>query len=67
MFEKISWKEYRELIPKEWNPGLSSPFDPIASKMAEEAGIEVVIMNGKPIDNLANYLKGEKFLGTIIS
>jgi uridylate kinase len=65
--EKISWVEYRKLIPAEWNPGLNSPFDPIASKMAQEEKIEVVIMNGKPIDNLAHYLNGEKFLGTLIS
>jgi uridylate kinase len=65
-FEEISWAEYRALIPTEWNPGLSSPFDPIASKMAEEEGIEVIIMNGKPIDNLAKCLNGEKFLGTTI-
>jgi uridylate kinase len=54
------------LIPVEWNPGLNSPFDPIASKMAEGEEMEVVIMNGKPIDNLAKYLNGEKFLGTVI-
>jgi uridylate kinase len=65
--EQISWKDYRTLIPEEWNPGLNTPFDPIASKMAEEEGMEVIIMNGKPIDNLANYLNGEKFLGTVIS
>lgn len=65
--EKISWEDYRALIPKEWNPGLNSPFDPIASKNAEEEGIEVIIMNGKPIDNLANYLDGKKFLGTVIN
>ena len=65
--EQISWTEYRKLIPKEWSSRLSSPFDPIASKMAEEAGIEVVIMNGKPIDNLAKYLNGGKFSGTVIS
>jgi len=64
--EKISWEEYRKLIPKEWNPGLNSPFDPIASEIAEKEGMEVVIMNGKPIDNLLNYLNGEKFLGTVI-
>jgi uridylate kinase len=64
--ERISWAEYRKLIPETWFPGLNSPFDPIASKMAEKEGIEVVIMNGKPIDNLAKYLNGEKFLGTII-
>ena len=64
--EKISWAEYRKLIPAEWNPGLNSPFDPIASKMAEEEGMEVVIMNGKPISDLANYLNSEKFFGTVI-
>jgi len=64
--ENISWADYRKLIPTEWNAGLNSPFDPVASKMAEEEGIEVAIMNGKPIDNLANYLNGEKFSGTII-
>lgn len=66
--EKISWTDYRDLIPKEWtHSGLNTPFDPIASKLAEEEGMEVVIMNGKPIDNLKNYLNGEKFLGTVIS
>lgn len=65
-FEQISWPEYRKLIPKEWNPGLNSPFDPVASEMAEKEGMEVIIMNGKPIDNLAKYLNGEKFLGTVI-
>jgi len=65
--EKISWTEYRKLIPKEWNPGLNTPFDPIASEMAEKEGMEVVIMNGKPIDNLRKYLNEENFLGTVIS
>lgn len=66
--EQISWEDYRALIPKEWtHAGLNSPFDPIASKAAEEAGITVFIMNGKPIDNLAKCLDGEKFMGTTIS
>lgn len=65
--EKISWKEYRELIPAEWNPGLSTPFDPIASKMAEENNIEVAILNGKNIENLSKYLNNEDFKGTVIN
>jgi uridylate kinase len=64
--EEISWVEYRKLIPKEWKPGLNTPFDPVASKMAEENNIEVIIINGKPINNLAKCLNGEKFLGTVI-
>ena len=65
--EQISWAEYRKLIPAEWTSGLNSPFDPVASKMAEKEGIKAIIMNGKPIDNLAKCLNGEKFLGTVIS
>jgi uridylate kinase len=64
--EKISWAQYRRLIPSEWQPGLNSPFDPIASRMAEEDGIEVIIMNGKPINNLEKCLNEEEFLGTTI-
>ncbi len=65
-FESISWSEYRKLIPEDWNPGLSTPFDPIAAKEAESSGIEVSIMNGKPLDNFAEYLRGGKFKGTVI-
>src|SRR3989338_42772 len=65
--EQIFWKDYRAMIPEEFSPGLNSPFDPIASEMAEKEGITVMMMNGKPIDNLAKCLNGEKFLGTVIS
>ncbi|MCX6755601.1 MAG: UMP kinase [Candidatus Nomurabacteria bacterium] len=64
--ENISWSEYRELIPKEWNPGLSTPFDPIASGVAESEGIEVAILNGKNIENLENCLNNLEFIGTKI-
>lgn len=64
--EELSWADYRKLIPKEWNPGLNTPFDPVASEMAEKEKIEVIIMNGKPIKNFAKCLNGEKFLGTVI-
>lgn len=65
-FENISWGEFRKLLPNEWDPGLNSPFDPIAAKKAEELGLEVVIMNGKNIDNLKNFLDGKEFVGTVI-
>lgn len=66
--EKTSWADYRKIIPSEWtHAGLNTPFDPIASKLAEEEGIEVAIMNGKNLENLKNYLNGEEFKGTIIS
>jgi uridylate kinase len=64
--EKASWSEFRTLLPTDWNPGLNSPFDPIAAKEAESLGLEVSIMNGKNIENLRNYLDGNAFIGSII-
>lgn len=67
IIEKISWADFRTLIPNEWNPNLSSPFDPIAAGEAESSGLEVIIMNGKNVENLKRYLNGEEFVGTVIS
>ena len=64
--EKISWSDYRKIIPKEWTSGLNSPFDPTASEEAEKVGIEVDILNGKNISNLEKCLKGGGFVGTKI-
>ncbi len=65
--ERIKWAEFRKLIPTEWDPGLSSPFDPVAAREAEESGIEVAIMNGAHLDRFSDYLDGKPFTGTVIS
>jgi uridylate kinase len=65
--EKISWDEFRKLLPTEWSPGINAPFDPIAAKMAQEMNLEVAVMNGKNLENLKNYLDGKEFVGTVIS
>lgn len=65
--EKISWADFRKLIPAEWDPGLSSPFDPIAAKEAETLGLEVAIINGTKLEEFSNYLDGKHFIGTVIS
>lgn len=65
--ERIGWRDFKKLIGGEWKAGLNIPFDPAASKKAEEFGIHVVILNGKNLSNLQNYLDGKKFNGTVIS
>lgn len=65
--ETISWSDFRALIPKDWDPGLSAPFDPIAAKAADEGGIEVALINGDKPEALTNYLDGNEFIGTLIS
>ena len=64
--EESTWTDFRSLLPTKWNPGLNAPFDPMAAKEASELGLEVVIMNGKNIDNLKDYLDGKEFQGTVI-
>ena len=64
--EDVTWAEFRQLIPSEWDPGLSSPFDPIAAKEAEENNIEVASICGERLGELKNYLNGQSFMGTLI-
>lgn len=64
--KEISWADFRKLIPSEWDPGLSSPFDPIAAREAEAKGIEVACINGSRLEELGNYLNNDLFVGTRI-
>lgn len=65
-FSQISWKNFRKIVGDKWDPGMNVPFDPIASKLAQEEKIEVAIMNGRKLQNLEKYLEDEKIQGTII-
>lgn len=65
--ERSTWADFRKLIPKDWDPGLSSPFDPVAAKEAEAMGLEVAVINGASLEELENYISGKPFVGTVIS
>lgn len=65
--EKISWKDFIDIVGKTWDPGLNVPFDPIASDFANKNGISVVCADGKDIDNTISILKNSTFIGTLIS
>ncbi|MDR2490449.1 MAG: UMP kinase [Spirochaetaceae bacterium] len=64
--DAISWKDFRALVGDEWSPGKNVPFDPIASKHAESAGLTVICAAGKNLENLKNILRGGPFTGTTI-
>jgi uridylate kinase len=64
--DKISWKNFRKLVGDKWIPGMNAPFDPIASKRAEDLGIKVIFMNGNNFDNIRSFFNGKKFVGTVI-
>ncbi len=65
--ESISWPNFQKIVGHKWDPGLSAPFDPIASKLAAKAGLRVIIANGNNLQNLKNILEEKKFVGTVIN
>ncbi|PJA47056.1 UMP kinase [Candidatus Uhrbacteria bacterium CG_4_9_14_3_um_filter_36_7] len=62
----ISWKDFQKMVGNDWDPGMNTPFDPVASRLAHKQGIEVIIMNGKKIKNLEGFLLKKSFTGTFI-
>ena len=65
--EKTHWEYFRSLITEEWSPGLSVPFDPVASKLAQQLTLTVIILKGDDFPNLENLFSGKKFKGTVIT
>lgn len=65
--KQTGWSEFRSIIPDKWDPGLSSPFDPVASKMAHELKMEVAIINGNKLEEFNKYVESQPFTGTVIS
>lgn len=65
-YEKISWSEFKDIVGDKWDPGMSAPFDPIASIKASELELKVAIMNGRNFENINSFLEGRLFKGTLI-
>lgn len=64
--ESISWEDFRKMVGNEWDPGMNLPFDPVASKLAEEEEIEVGVINGHNFESLENFIDRKDFQGTVI-
>jgi uridylate kinase len=65
--DAISWADFRSLVGDEWTPGKNVPFDPVASRHAEEIGLAVICAAGRDLPNLKKLLFGGNFTGTTIS
>jgi len=63
----ISWKDYRKMVGDVWTPGLKSPVDPIAAKLAQSLKLEAIVVRGTDLENMENILRGKKFRGTLIN
>jgi len=65
--EKITWEEMEKIVGNKWIPGLSAPFDPIATQLAKALKLTVIVTYGKDFRNLQRLMDGESFKGTVIS
>jgi uridylate kinase len=65
-FDRISWGDYRKLIPRKWKPGLHAPVDPVGAALGERAGVRAIIVDGRNLKNFVALLNGNDFQGTII-
>lgn len=64
--DQISWADFRKMVGDDWTPGKNCPFDPIASKKADECGMTVICAGGKNIPNIRAILDDKDFVGTKI-
>jgi uridylate kinase len=64
--EKTDWKGFKKIVGDKWKPGTNAPFDPVATKKASELGLKLILI-GKDIESLKNYLDGKKFKGSVVS
>lgn len=62
----IPWKKFRAMFGRRWDPGMSAPFDPVASRLAQEEKMQVVLLNGENLKNVEKMLQGKNFDGTVI-
>ncbi len=66
VFEHLTWKEYRRLVPAKWIPGASAPVDPVAARFAERNKLKSIVVDGRQLDNFSRLLDGKPFNGTLI-
>lgn len=66
LIKRINWPYYREMIGDWWVPGRNVPFDPFASKLAEDDHMKVYCLEGKDLKNLENAFKDKDFQGSLI-
>lgn len=60
------WNAFLQITGTTWRPGANTPFDPVAATRAAEAGLRVIVADGRNLENVASILRGQRFEGTVI-
>lgn len=64
--KNMTWLDFRKIVGNKWKPGINTPFDPVAARLAQTENLTVVVLNGKNINNLEKCINDNDFSGTII-
>jgi uridylate kinase len=64
--KEVDWKTFERIVGDKWTPGLNMPFDPRASKLAAKLKLKVIMLNGKNLERLEDFLNNKPFIGTVI-
>lgn len=64
---QMTWNELIAMLPEKWSPNLSSPFDPIAARLAQKQKLSVAIVNGSLLADVARAIDDMPFRGTTIT
>jgi uridylate kinase len=66
-YPKLTIKQLGELIYKDHGAGKSSVFDPLGIKIATENKIDILIVNGRDLNDLRNAILGNNIHGTFVN
>ena len=66
-FSKLTISELEGLVYKEHSAGRSCVFDPLGIKIAKEEKIDILMVDGRNLDELKNAMLGKKIGGTYVS
>lgn len=65
-YTKMTIDQLKDIVYSEHGAGNSSVFDPLGIKIAKENQIDIMIVDGRNLEDLENAINGNNFNGTIV-
>jgi len=63
-YSEMSIEELAEIVAADHGAGMTSVFDPLGVKIAGESGIDVLVVDGRRLEELGKAAQGLPFVGT---
>lgn len=62
--KEMLWSDLQKMVGDTWTPGINVPMDPESVKLAMKNNIDVILADGKNLENLRKILDSEDYAGT---